>query len=532
MSLTVKHLNADASFLLIFSPEAHPTASDLRSVNGAYTILVDPWLNGASIVSAPWFAKTVHNVAPCIQHLSEIEEPDLVVVSQNKPDHCHGETLRQLRPEGKTTIAAEPGAAKAIRKWKHFDPHRVIGLPKYNHKEKFSSLRLALRPLSHAGLPGEVVISFIPAKNYTTGLHNAIGITYQPPTHQRIFAPVSTIDLPRKTPYFHMPLSPRSLPPKSPPLPSSPRQSRPSTIDYSMQSTLTVNRPQTAGLGIDRPRLRSSRTGSSDFLPFHQMPPVHTPLQHMPTRHTPPQLSQPSEEDLALPDFSPGGAYDRSANVPQIHEPEADPAPFSFMLPTPPDSPTSTPSVPFRHTPSASVTSQMSSLTSYSSTSQVTPGRPRPLSVLFTPHGVPFSPDLLPYTQHHLVKLGALPLTLLLHSFDHVQNPWYLGGNIMTGSAGGVEIARGLMARCWLSAHDEAKDDRGVSVAKLKTTRMTPEEVRKKLWEGDDGEWLMKKGWSCDVRNLAVGAEMHISPARDLLAGMETHRESRLLRFG
>src|SRR5207248_5725133 len=110
-----------------------------------------------------------------------------------------------------------------------------------------------------------------------------------------------------------------------------------------------------------------------------------------------------------------------------------------------------------------------------SSEPAVTPGRLRPVSVLFTPHGLPFSPDLLPYTQNHLVKLGALPLTLLLHSFDHAQNPWYLGGNIMMGSTGGVEIARGLMARCWLSAHDEAKDDRGLAVAKLVLARTTPE---------------------------------------------------------
>ena len=101
----------------------------------------------------------------------------------------------------------------------------------------------------------------------------------------------------------------------------------------------------------------------------------------------------------------------------------------------------------------------------------------------------------------------------------------------MTGSSGGVEIARGLMARCWLSAHDEAKDDRGLAVMKLVTTRMTSEDVRRKLWEGPEGELLKKRGWTCDVRSLAVGAEMFIGPARDLLLGMEGKRESRLLRF-
>lgn len=102
----------------------------------------------------------------------------------------------------------------------------------------------------------------------------------------------------------------------------------------------------------------------------------------------------------------------------------------------------------------------------------------------------------------------------------------------MTGAAGGAEIARGLMARCWLSAHDEEKDDRGLSVQKLKTKHLTPEEVRKQLWAGDEGEWLRKRGWNCDVRSLAVGAEMFIGPARDLLSGMEGKHESKLLRFG
>ena len=518
MSLTVKHLNADASFLLIFSPEAQPSASDLRSVNGAYSILVDPWLTGKSVVAKEWFACTAHNIPPCIQHLSEIDEPDVVVVSQNKPDHCHGETLRQLRPEGKTIIAAEPRAAKAIKKWKHFDPHRVIGLPRYNPKERFSSLRLSLSPRSPSGQPGEVVISFIPAKNYASGLHNAIGITYQPPTLVKTLAPVSTVDLPRRTPYFHMPLSPASLPPRSPPPPLSPGQ-RLSAATLNGDVRLSVaERPKSSGLDASRLRLRSSRTGSSDFLLSQQVAVGHSPA-----------LS--SDDDRPLPAFWPIHATpNQKADVPVIHEPPAEATPFPFALPTPPASPKSSPSISMscHHAPSSSSVSQHSAVASLGSF--VTPGRPRPVSVLFAPHGLPFSPDLLPYTQNHLVKLGALPLTLLLHSFDHAQNPWYLGGNIMAGCDGGVQIARGLMARHWVSAHDEAKDDRGLAVAKLVTTRTTPEEVRRKLREGPEGELLQKRGWTCDVRNLGVGAEMFIGPMRDLHSGVGK-RESSLLRF-
>lgn len=218
MSVTVRHLNADSTFLLIFSPEPHPLPSDLHAANGAYSILIDPWLVGSSIVTAPWFAITKRVVPSAINHLSEIDEPDVVVVSQNKPDHCHKETLLQLRPEGKTIIAAEPGAAKAITSWNHFDPTRVRGLLKYDSRQRFgNSLRLRIPPLSPSGHEGEVNISFIPAKNYMTGLHNAFGITYLPPTHIKSIASVSTVDLPRTTKYFHMPLSPATLPPNSPP---------------------------------------------------------------------------------------------------------------------------------------------------------------------------------------------------------------------------------------------------------------------------------------------------------------------------
>jgi hypothetical protein len=121
---------------------------------------------------------------------------------------------------------------------------------------------------------------------------------------------------------------------------------------------------------------------------------------------------------------------------------------------------------------------------------------------------------------------SALPLTLLLHSFDRVQNPWWLGGNINAGIDGGMQIARSLMARVWLSAHDEAKDDRGLSVKRLKIKRASAEEVRRQLWRSEKG-----KGWTCDVRNLRNGTEMFIGPSRDLVSGMEKNRDSSLMRF-
>ncbi|KAL2428434.1 hypothetical protein ABEF91_008576 [Exophiala dermatitidis] len=356
-TLTVKHLNADSTFLLTFN-EAHENASTTT-----FTVLIDPWLTGPSIITAPWFAKTTHRFPSAIQHLSELpREPDVVIISQNKPDHCHRETLLQLPAKTKTIIAAEPGAAITIRGWKHFDPGRVVAVQKYdprtnnqthnNIKSRSLSpslspspspspstsvstststtiLRLPIPPLSPQGSPGELTIAFIPAKSYFTGLHNAWGITYQPPVS--------------------------------------------------------------------------------------------------PSNHNP-------------------------SNV---------------------------------------------------------------MSIIYSPHGLPLS-DLQPYIQNHLARLpGALPLTILFHSFDHAQNPWYLGGNIMAGVQGGAEIARALMAQCWISAHDEPKVDSGISVKRLRVKRGSMDQAIMSLCQGQTGERLKKNGWVCDVRSLGVGEEITLPLSPD-----------------
>ncbi|KAJ9634735.1 hypothetical protein H2204_006184 [Knufia peltigerae] len=539
MSVTVKHLNADSTFLLLFSPEANPSPAELTFAGGAFSVLIDPWLKGPSIVTAPWFARTEHTVPSAIRHLSEIEEPDVVVVSQKKTDHCHKETLLQLRPEARTVIAAEPAAAKVIKSWAHFDPHKVHGLLKYDPKVKFGrSFRLSIPPLGAEGFPGEVNISFVPAKNYMTGLHNAFGITYQPPTRTKSLAPIATMDLPKVTKYFHMPLSPMTLPPSTPAQPLSPLSVKPASFDQPRDAHRSSQRFQ------HRPRLsRSSNTASSEFLPASE----DTLVQITPTSGAEDIVRQ----TVTVPDRA------RLLDIP--FQFELDRPPLSLnKFPTPPHSPGTTlvnTSAPNSPNPSSgmppptpvsqhhrrsmaqprhhqkSLSSSTSSMP-FASSPIITPARPKAISVIYSPHGVALS-DLQPYVQHQLVRLtGALPLTLLLHSFDRAENPWFLGGNIMTGMEGGAEIARALMARCWISAHDEQKEDRGVSVKALRVRRITAAAVRKHLWEGEQGAWLKQKGWICDVRSLENGKEMLLGPARDLCSGMEGRRESRLLRFG
>ncbi|KAI1498869.1 hypothetical protein F5X99DRAFT_392042 [Biscogniauxia marginata] len=100
----------------------------------------------------------------------------------------------------------------------------------------------------------------------------------------------------------------------------------------------------------------------------------------------------------------------------------------------------------------------------------------RPISVIFSPHGISYT-HLASYATSHLVTEAALPLTALLHCMDRVQNPWWLGGNVCAGVPTGAEIATKLGARIWVSAHDGEKDVRGLATGMLKTRRWGRDEV-------------------------------------------------------
>jgi hypothetical protein len=192
MPLTIQSLNADSSFLLSFVPRATPTAQP-------FTVVLDPWLTGASHILHPKFALTKLNCAPAIDSLASLPHglPDLVLISQPKTDHCHEGTLRQLPARSSTTrIFAHPAAARKIRSWHHFAPEVVQSLRPYDSKgttitrvpipPKPSDDREEVGPDTSSTTeeqmePGEMTIALLPAKHDMTGLHNAMGITYQAP---------------------------------------------------------------------------------------------------------------------------------------------------------------------------------------------------------------------------------------------------------------------------------------------------------------------------------------------------------------
>lgn len=108
---------------------------------------------------------------------------------------------------------------------------------------------------------------------------------------------------------------------------------------------------------------------------------------------------------------------------------------------------------------------------------------------------MPFLGPLSLYATTHLVKEAALPLTALLHCFDSVTNPWWLGGNVLLGAPAGREIALRLGARVWVSCHDGAKEVKGLATGWLRTRRWEREDVQKGVCEeNEEGRAAIRKG--------------------------------------
>ena len=200
MSLHVKNLNGDTTFLLTFSPSVAPDHCRDR-FPGAFTILVDPWLVGHSSVWNAKFQISHHTSKPSVSSLAAITQPDLILVSQGKPDHCHKETLSTLPLNSKTKILAVPAAAKQIKSWPRFnDTGNVSAMQPYDCKKPATVYRISLESYTTSTAPGQVTISYMPEKHDMTGLHNAIGITYRPPGTSFIGKAGFRVDLPMTPP--------------------------------------------------------------------------------------------------------------------------------------------------------------------------------------------------------------------------------------------------------------------------------------------------------------------------------------------
>lgn len=180
MSVRVQQLNADSTFLLTFFPSFAPKKLSPR-LPGDFTILLDPWLQGHASMLHPAFQISHHTSTPALHSLQHLPQlPDIILISQDKPDHCHRETLCSLPRTSDTAILATPAAAKRIRSWGHFDKEQVHVIPTYNPLDEETVVRIPLPSYSSTSKVGEITITNIPTKRDVAGLHNAICITYQP----------------------------------------------------------------------------------------------------------------------------------------------------------------------------------------------------------------------------------------------------------------------------------------------------------------------------------------------------------------
>jgi len=156
------HLNADTSWLLQIPRPAFSTPG-----RAYFNILIDPWFKGPQADVASWFSQQTHAIASAIQSIAEVEELilrvenaigspfgiqeelgasaiDAIAISHEFTDHCHMETLLEVRPD--VAVFASPEAAKLITSWNHFDS--VHETPVFAGRG-FDWHRTSIRPLPH-----------------------------------------------------------------------------------------------------------------------------------------------------------------------------------------------------------------------------------------------------------------------------------------------------------------------------------------------------------------------------------------------
>lgn len=103
------------------------------------------------------------------------------------------------------------------------------------------------------------------------------------------------------------------------------------------------------------------------------------------------------------------------------------------------------------------------------------------IAVIYSPYGVSY--DVLePWVSGHLACENA-SLVAILHSTTTVNGPWYNGGNIVAGSAGGLEVVRRLLPTVWIAAHDFDNTKINGAVKSLYRLEYNILDVEAALWE-------------------------------------------------
>ena len=163
MSLTLRHLNADTSWLITF---------------GQCRILLDPWLFGSQSDYFRAFSTQEHAIPPSIANITRDLDVhiDAAIISHEFTDHCHEQTLRSL-PDS-TPIFATGNASRRIRKWNYFQ--HIFEIPLLNDRPEKFTLSALSRQQADLNMPDTVSVGYLPEKGLLAlpALHGATCLSF------------------------------------------------------------------------------------------------------------------------------------------------------------------------------------------------------------------------------------------------------------------------------------------------------------------------------------------------------------------
>ncbi|KAF2721392.1 hypothetical protein K431DRAFT_284986 [Polychaeton citri CBS 116435] len=184
----IHHLNADSSWLIQIP---RPDSAVRNGGRFFYNILIDPWLRGSQVDLASWFSRQWHATPSAVDSIAAVEELareveilgeklreglnakgrsvgagrnkserksntqvelesgqwgtyiDCVTISHEFTDHCHRQTLLQVK-KGVPVLATRE-AARLIRGWDHFET--VITISEVKNDAEFDWRRSSLELL-------------------------------------------------------------------------------------------------------------------------------------------------------------------------------------------------------------------------------------------------------------------------------------------------------------------------------------------------------------------------------------------------
>jgi hypothetical protein len=163
MSLTLRHLNADTSWLIIFDE---------------FKILLDPWLFGSQTDFFRYFSTQEHSVPPSIQNINRDLDMQInaIIISHEFSDHCHEQTLRSF--SATIPVFATSNASKRIRRWNYFQ--HVFDIPLLDDRPENFTLSMLSRQQPQLNMPNTINVGYIPEKGFMAlpSLHGATCVSF------------------------------------------------------------------------------------------------------------------------------------------------------------------------------------------------------------------------------------------------------------------------------------------------------------------------------------------------------------------